>query len=477
MPGAIASLLLATLAARAAADEQLDFFESKVRPLLAAHCYACHSTERGKTEGGLSLDARAGWQTGGDSGPPILPERPDESLLVRAVRYQDDALQMPPKEAGGKLPAGEIETLVQWIRSGAVDPREARRPATAMTADEARSWWAFQTLRSAAPPPVADRSQVRGPLDQFLQAGIEAAGLRPLAAAERRALLRRMTFDLTGLPPTPQEIADFLADEAADALTKVVERLLASPHYGERWARHWLDLVRYADYFQENPREHGMSSSFELFEAWRYRDWVVRALNRDMPYDEFVVHQIAGDRLTDRAGRQPYADGLVATTVLAIGAWDNADADKQHIVSDIVDDQINLVGQTFLGLTLACARCHDHKFDPISTEDYYALAGMFYSTHVLSSLGPPGGHTVLVRTPLAPADYLERRRGQLTRLAALDAELAALQPKKPEPAPVAGQAAHSASRRRPGAACCGRNRRRHRPAASRAQPARRRSAA
>ncbi len=219
----------------------------------------------------------------------------------------------------------------------------------AMTPDEARRWWAFQPLPAALPPATGEVRPVLGPIDAFLQAPLERAGLEPLPAADKRTLLRRATFDLIGLPPTPEEVAQFLGDESPDAFAKVVERLLASPLYGQRWGRHWLDLVRYADYFQQNPKEHGQAARFELFEAWRYRDWVVEAFNRDLPFDEFVVHQIAGDRLDGPAGQSPYAGGLVATTVLAIGAWDNGDADKQHVVSDIVDDQINLIGQTFWG--------------------------------------------------------------------------------------------------------------------------------
>jgi cytochrome c553 len=444
--GIVGMLFVATLAAPHAtgADDNLEFFEAKVRPLLASRCYKCHSTDKGKTHGGLSLDSRDGWQKGGENGTPIVPGKPDESLLIQAVRYGDDSPQMPPEEAGGKLSDDEIAILTQWVKLGAPDPREPNRRSKSMTPDDAKTWWAFQPLKPVTPPPVADRREVRGVIDEFLQAGIEKAGLTPLPAADKRTLLRRATFDLIGLPPSPEEVADFLSDDSPNAFAKVVDRLLASPHYGERYGRHWLDLVRYADYFQQDPKEHAQAARFELFEAWRYRDWVVAAFNRDLPFDQFVVHQIAGDRLASADGQVPYADGLVATGVLAIGAWDNGDADKQHVVADIVDDQINLVGQTFLGLTLACARCHDHKFDPITADDYYALAGIFYSTHVLSGLGEQGGHTALLRTPLAAADYLDRRREQLARIAELDAELAKLKPPAPQP-PVAGSTAPAAA--------------------------------
>ena len=217
-------------------------------------------------------------------------------------------------------------------------------------------------------------------------------GSRPRLPADRRTWIRRATFDLTGLPPTPDAVDAFLADRSPEAFAKVVDRLLASPAYGERWARHWLDVARYADYYDADPKTR--TASCELTEAWRYRDWVVDAFNRDLPFDQFIIHQIAGDLLPAPDGGEVYPAGLIATTFLSNGVWDRGDADKEKIVSDMVDDQIDTVGKAFLGLTLGCARCHDHKFDPISQQDYYALAGIFYSTHILKDLGAQGGRVL-----------------------------------------------------------------------------------
>jgi hypothetical protein len=403
--------------------EKAEFFERQVRPLLIARCYECHGAK--KSEAHLRLTSRESILKGGESGPAAVPGKPEESRLCNAVDYIDEP-RMPPS---GKLAAGEIATLKRWVALGLPWPQSAApvQPATApartVNLAEARRWWSFQPLRRVVPPTVRDNANVLGPIDRFVQKRIEAAGLQPFPPADRRVLIRRATFDLTGLPPTPEEVDALVNDPSPDAFAKVVDRLLASPQYGERWGRHWLDVVRYADCFLEDPKTHGSAAKFEIFEAYRYRDWVVRSFNRDLPYDQFVMNQIAGDKLADPNGRSPNADGLIATTVLAIGAWDNGDADKDKIVSDIVDDQINVVGQAFLGLTLACARCHDHKFDPVSTKDYYALAGMFYSSHVLANVGTKGDHTVILRVPLASPDFLARRQQQLDRLAQLQAEL------------------------------------------------------
>ncbi|HJT36603.1 MAG TPA: PSD1 and planctomycete cytochrome C domain-containing protein [Pirellulales bacterium] len=417
------------------------FFESKVRPLLVEKCQRCHGEK--KSQAGLRLLSREAILTGGDSGPAAMPGNPADSLLIRAVEYVSEP-QMPPD---GKLSDAEIEVLKRWIQQRLPWPDSPSEPVVSTAdgprwTDEQRGWW---SLRPLAPvePPAGGNGPAANPIDRFLQVRLDSAGINPLPPADKRTLIRRASFDLTGLPPSPEKVEAFVKDPSPDAFARVVERLLDSPHYGERWGRHWLDLVRYADYFEPKPGSHGSAAKFEIFEAWRYRDWVVQAFNRDLPYDQFIVHQIAGDKLTDcraavsaasmQAGRPhhnaaPYNDGLIATTVLAIGAWDNGDADKDKVVSDIVDDQINVIGQTFLGLTLACARCHDHKFDPISTEDYYALAGIFYSSHVLAHVGTKGDHTVLERTPLVPAEYLAKRQEQLNRLAEVTAELAKLQP-------------------------------------------------
>jgi hypothetical protein len=403
--------------------DKVEFFERQVRPLLIARCYECHGAK--KSEAHLRLTSRESILKGGESGPAAVPGKPEESRLCNAVEYIDEP-RMPPS---GKLGAGEIATLKRWVALGLPWPQSAApvQPATApartVNMAEARRWWSFQPLCRVVPPTVRNDADVLGPIDRFVQKRIEAAGLQPFPPADRRVLIRRATFDLIGLPPTPEEVDAFVSDPSPDAFTKVIDRLLGSPQYGERWGRHWLDIVRYADCFLEDPKTHGSAAKFEIFEAYRYRDWVVRSFNRDLSYDQFVMNQIAGDKLADPNGRTPNADGLIATTVLAIGAWDNGDADKDKVVSDIVDDQINVIGQAFLGLTMACARCHDHKFDPVSTKDYYALAGMFYSSHVLANVGTKGDHTVILRVPLASPDYLARRQKQLDRLAQLKSAL------------------------------------------------------
>jgi hypothetical protein len=263
---------------------------------------------------------------------------------------------------------------------------------------------------------------------------------------DRRTWIRRATFDLTGLPPTPEAVAAFVSDGSDAAFEKVVDRLLASPAYGERWARHWLDVARYADYYDADPKTR--TASCELTEAWRYRDWVVDALNRDLPFDQFIVHQIAGDLMRGPDGGEVYPDGLIATTFLSNGVWDRGDADKEKIVGDMVDDQIDTVGKAFLGLTLGCARCHDHKFDPVSQEDYYALAGIFYSTHILKDLGAKGAEYVMNRVPLVPKAQVEARERQLRLIAENQAKLAAIE-KTPHSAEFAPKkAALSADRER-----------------------------
>ncbi len=253
---------------------------------------------------------------------------------------------------------------------------------------------------------MRDTTWARSDLDRFILAALEAKGLRPAKPADKRTLLRRATFDLTGLPPTPEEVHAFLRDDAPDAFARVVDRLLASPAYGERWGRHWLDLVRYTDSFDAR----GLGGEMDCADAWRYRDWVVRAFNRDLPYDQFLTLQIAGDLVPSPEGLN--ADGIIATGLLALGNWGGGDADKEKLLTDIADDQVDVVSRTFLGLTMACARCHDHKFDPISTADYYGLAGIFFSTHILPNVGPKTNGPPMLRIPLLPPAQLEALRKQ-----------------------------------------------------------------
>ena len=348
------------LHATALLAEDHAFFESKVRPVLVGHCYECHSGVNSK--GGLLLDTRQGWAKGGKSGPAIVPGKPDESLLIKAIRHTDPDLAMPPKKKGGKLPAADIAALTEWVRQGAPDPRIAAAKIAGMKADEAKGWWAFQPL------PKVDPARM---IDDFISVRLADAKLRPAPKADPRTLIRRATYDLTGLPPTPEEVEAFVADRSPDAFAKAVERLLASPQYGVQWGRHWLDLVRYADTAGENTDR-------PLMHAWRYRNWVMDAFNRDMPYDAFVRQQLAGDILFDQAEAKQRGEGIVATGYLAIARRFGHDIDKDMHLT--FEDVIDTLGKNFLGLTTGCARCHDHKYDPITATDYYALYGIFSST-------------------------------------------------------------------------------------------------
>jgi mono/diheme cytochrome c family protein len=361
--------VVTALVARAAAEEpatpeHVEFFEKNVRPLLVENCHECHAAD--KQEGKLRLDSRDAAVKGGEFGPAIVPGKPEESWLVKAIGYSHDDVQMPPK---GKLPAEKIEALTAWIKMGAPWPgSQDVRPASAESSfqvtDEDRAYWAFQPVREPPLPDVGDAT-VASPIDRYILARLQSRGIEPIGPADKRTLLRRASFDLTGLPPTPEEAHEFLADERPDAVERLIDRLLASPHYGERWGRHWLDVARYGE---------DQAHTFEARhypDGYRYRDWVVRALNTDKPYDRFLTEQIAGD-LLDGPDRQ---DRLAATGLFALGPvyYGRATADE-------IDDRVDTLTRGLLGLTVACARCHEHKFDPIGTADYYALAGVFGST-------------------------------------------------------------------------------------------------
>ena len=351
--------LLATSNATVRADDD-EFFETKIRPVLVEACLHCHGPL--KQSGGLRIDSRETLISGGESGPAIVPGKPEESLLIRAIQRQNDVSAMPPEKEKALLP-DQVADFATWIRAGAVWPANTAK-------FKSTKHWAFEPLQSVAPPSIFDSAWVTSDVDAFIRARQEALGLNPAPAADKRALLRRITFDLTGLPPTPEELREYLDDNAPDAYSKVVDRLLASPRYGERWGRHWLDVVRYAD--ARDLIQLPIESDFR--EAWRYRDWVVKAFNRDLPYNEFITQQLAGDLLQPSDPHKIDADALVATGMLAIADFVPGDVDKQQMIADYVNDEIDVVGRAILGLTLACARCHDHKFDPISTEDYYAMA-------------------------------------------------------------------------------------------------------
>ncbi len=366
--------LLLALAPAPRADEptaeQIRFFETNVRPIFAEHCIKCHGPETQWSN--FRLDSRAALLKGGDFGEGAIPGKPEESLLIKAVRQVDEELSMPPK---GKLTDRQIADLETWVRQGA--PFPAAETAEAQSRYRNPKHWAFQPVVAPPPPAVKDTGWVQSPIDNFILAKLEADGLAPAPVADKRTLIRRATFDLTGLPPTPAEIDAFLQDDHPQAFARVVERLLNSPAYGERWGRHWLDVARYAD-------SNGLDENVAHGNAWRYRDYVINAFNVDKPYREFVHEQIAGDLLpasTDAERREQ----LVATGFLAIGPKVLAEPDESKMEMDVIDEQLDTLGKAFLGLTLGCARCHDHKFDPIDTADYYALAGVFKSTRTMES--------------------------------------------------------------------------------------------
>jgi cytochrome c553 len=371
-------LVFATFPLRAAAPDAAasKFFEEKVRPVLATRCFQCHGPA--KQKGHLRLDSRAAVLHGGDSGPSVQPGKPEESLLLKAVQ-QTGELKMPPS---GKLTAAEVTNLAAWVRMGAPWP-DAAPLAKAPGANgsgftkEQKEFWAFRPPVAAPPPAVRDAAWPKNPIDRFILAGLEAKGLRPAPPADRRTLIRRVTLDLTGLPPTPEEVRTFLEDPSEGAFAKVVDRLLAAPGYGERWGRRWLDVARYAD-------SNGMDENLSFAHAWHYRDYVVDAFNKDKPFDRFVKEQLAGD-LLPAASEAERQEKMVATGFLTVGPKMLAEDDPVKMQMDIVDEQLDTFGQAFLGLTLGCARCHDHKFDPIPTADYYSLAGIFKSTRTMDT--------------------------------------------------------------------------------------------
>ena len=345
------------------------FFESKVLPVLQQRCYECHSHEK-KIKGGLALDLKTGWQTGGDNGPAIVPGDLAKSHLIQAVRYADPDTEMPPK---GKLAASEIEVLEKWVAMGAPDSRVAKVAAKAKTIDfeAGKKFWAFQPVRDAKAPVVKDNAWPLDAMDRFILAKLEAAVLQPAADADAYTWLRRVYLDLTGLPPTPEEISAFVTRHSS--FEAVVDKLLSSPAFGERWARHWLDLTGYAD-------QIGTSNNVFAEHAWRYRDYVINAFNNDKRFDQFIREQVAGDLLPADSPLKR-AENITATGFLVLGDVEIVAVDKLKMEMDLVDQQVSKVGTAFLGMTLGCVRCHDHKFDPIAQTDYYAIAGMFRSTN------------------------------------------------------------------------------------------------
>jgi hypothetical protein len=378
------------------------FFDSKVLPILQERCFECHSHGT-KIKGGLALDSCSGWVEGSDNGPAIQPGELEASLLVKAVRYVDAEFEMPPK---AKLPAAEIAILEEWVKTGAHDPRSAGTAKVKKGIDlaEGRKFWAFQPVRDPSPPRIEDTQWPLDPLDHFIRAKQEQQGIAPVADADRHTWLRRVSLDLTGLPPTETEVLAFAKDPSPQAFEVVVDRLLSSKAYGERWARHWLDLTGYADMM-------GTSNNVFAEHAWRYRDYLIDAFNADKPFDEFVREQIAGDLMPSQS-TEDRAENIVATGFLMVGDIEIVNPDKARMEADHIDTQVNRIGQTFMGMTLGCVRCHDHKFDPIGVEDYYGIAGMLHSSPSSHKMPDMGVWSSLNSTPLpeTPAQLEARKK-------------------------------------------------------------------
>ena len=361
--------LFVSAATQESCKADFDDFEKSIRPLLVMHCYECHSGS--EANGGLLLDTRDGVLKGGESGAAIVAGDPERSLLVQAVRYTDPDLQMPPKS---RLTSVEVNALEKWIASGAPDPRMNTGGSVGgpkpigMSIEEGRQFWSMLPTAMPTIPLVQNQSWVQTPVDAFVLAKLEAIGIRPAPAADKRTLIRRLTYDLIGMPPTPHEVSAFLADDSPNAYDNLVDRLLSSPAYGVRWGRHWLDVVRYAD-------SNGLDENLAYGNAWRYRDYVVGAFNQDMPFDRFLIEQVAGDLVSvaDQSTK-------TATGFLALGAKILAERDRDKLEMDTIDEQLDTIGKVFFGMTFGCARCHDHKFDPIKQSDYYSLAAIFKSS-------------------------------------------------------------------------------------------------
>lgn len=357
-------------------SKKLQFFESKIRPVLIKHCYECHSAKSEEIGGRLLVDSAPALLKGGDSGPAVVQGKPDESPLIEAIRYE--TVEMPPD---GRLPASVVKDFEQWVSAGAVDPRTndtsdaAADSSSEIDIEEGRKFWCFQPVRSPVLPKVSKTSWPADDIDAFVLAKLEGNALQPAPDADRRTLIRRLYFDLIGLPPAPEDVDRFVNNQSEDALSQLVDRLLESPEFGVHWGRHWLDVVRYAD-------SNGADFNATFHDAWKYRDYVIAAFNNDKPFDRFVREQIAGDLLGYESIEQQ-AEGIIATGFLMLGSKMLSERDKAKLDLDVVDEQLIALGKGFLGMTLGCCRCHDHKFDPIPTEDYYALAGILTSTRSL----------------------------------------------------------------------------------------------
>ncbi len=365
------------------ADDSTDieFFEERIRPVLVKSCYKCHSDESKEVKGGLLLDTREGIQRGGESGHGVVPGKLDQSTIIEAIRYE--GLEMPPDE---QLPESVITDFEKWVLMGAPDLRDGKAMLIQKTIDfdQARQFWAFQPIAQPAIPAVQDADWPATDIDRFVLARLEEDGLHPVGDAEPAQLVRRVFFDLTGLPPGPADVESFVADPSPEAYEALIDRLLDSPQFGERWGRHWMDVVRFAE-------STGMERNFTYPHAWRYRDYVIESFNEDKPFDQFVREQVAGD-LLPAATSAERGEQIVATGMLAIGPKLLNENNAEAFRMEVVDDQIDVVSRAFLGLTASCARCHDHKFDPIPQSEYYALAGIFCSTDTLFGTATQNGN-------------------------------------------------------------------------------------
>ncbi len=370
--------------------EGLEFFEAKIRPVLSQQCYRCHSAETKTAMGGFRLDTREAIRAGGQSGPAVVAGQPGKSLLLKALHY--DGRKMPP---GGQLAEEVVNNFEKWIAMGAPDPREPEKSewkATSIDVKKGREFWAFQIVKKPAVP-VAKNRWAKTEIDRIVFENFQAKGLTPVADADKRTLVRRATIDLTGLPPTPEEVEAFVADRNPKAFETIVDRLLASPRYGERWGRHWLDVARYAE-------SNGRTRNYQFPYAYKYRDYVIAAFNSDKPYDVFLREQIAGD-LMPALNAEAKKEQVIATGFLALGAHDLNEQDVAQFQMDVADEQINVLTRSVMGLTVGCARCHDHKFDPIPTTNYYSMAGIFRSTDL---------KTGLARRPMNRVSYFQEER-------------------------------------------------------------------
>jgi hypothetical protein len=407
--------LIALVGSRVLASDDLEFFESKVRPLLASQCYSCHSSSAAIVQGGLRLDSRETVLRGGHSGPALIPGNPDQSRLIRALRHEVEP-HMPP---WGKLDPEKIAVLEEWIRRGAPCPAESTSTAetTSPSKPNAKSHWAWQPIVRKLPSDVPS-AWPRDMVDRFLLQQLVQKGIQPAPAADPATLLRRVYLDLTGLPPSPQSVESFLANPSDEHYRAIVDELLSSPRYGERFGRWWLDVTYYGDTLDTG-------SEIPATEAWRYRDYVIRAFNQDKPVNRFFQEQIAGDLLPAQDQRE-HNELVVATGYLAIGPWAIVLADKPQLQMDTIDQQLEMIGRGMLGLTLGCARCHDHKFDPISLQDYYGMAGILKSTRTLhGKYKPDGVFSDVNKVSLVEAD--DERKQREAKLRLYEEEIAALQ--------------------------------------------------